>query len=524
VKIMGISPSREDFTTLEGYANQTDEARIDILTKAGITLESQDHEIGNFLGTNEVFGAFIRGIITKCLELKTQQINGEVNIYLESVKNENIKKLDEKTAEMNEILNNMAKKWEKKEEYYFRTTKPKDHLLITETNYIEEDDLEKFNENKNYISSWERSSSSMASSIISTESDVQGFSNNFDNRHKEFNLTSRRGEDVTMGSTNDKSRMQEKNKKGKNVIVTNQSFTMALENEIRMENMESPQVKESIHKPKGIKDIKVYAGLMAINQKKEDQKIIEVINEENILSYHINTLGKCMRNGNLYTYLSFYTEKERSDFCNNDKVRKVMGNCYKLNWLDALDKTVILSVRNINKEINEKKIKNKLEEKFGKITKIISKSESHDKISMKIEMKITCSEENLMNTWGIIVGNQMINVEPINYNNKEIKSRGEICATIIDIPKEIEESKFTDILKETGARYWYRVNDRNDEKKYRIVILFNNKNERKTAIENYKLEIEGNTFTWFFCDEDNHRNQFRNYNNRSQNNNNRQQQ
>jgi hypothetical protein len=175
---MGITPSRNDFTTLEGYANQTEETRIEILTKAGLQINEKDKEIGDFLGTSEIFGAFIRGIITKCIEIKTVQLNEEVNIYLENKKYENMKKIEEKSVEMNEIINNMAKKWERKEEYYFGHTTPKDHQIITESGYIDDDDKVRLKKEKTtYNRGWEDSSFASTSSINGTEGDTQEFNN-----------------------------------------------------------------------------------------------------------------------------------------------------------------------------------------------------------------------------------------------------------------------------------------------------------------------------------------------------------
>jgi len=65
---MGITPSREDFSSLEGYAGKSTEQHIEILKAAGIDINEQDREIATFLNTDEATGAFIRGIITVYLE------------------------------------------------------------------------------------------------------------------------------------------------------------------------------------------------------------------------------------------------------------------------------------------------------------------------------------------------------------------------------------------------------------------------------------------------------------------------
>ena len=78
---MGITPSREDFKSLEGYAGKNTEEHIEILTAAGIEINEQDREIAKFLSTDEATGAFIRGIITVCLEQQMALIDKEKEEY-----------------------------------------------------------------------------------------------------------------------------------------------------------------------------------------------------------------------------------------------------------------------------------------------------------------------------------------------------------------------------------------------------------------------------------------------------------
>ncbi|RGB33436.1 hypothetical protein C1646_761737 [Rhizophagus diaphanus] len=59
-KKMGIAPSVEDFKALEGYTQQDEEIKKQILMHAGMEITEQDKTIANFLGSNDVMlGTFI---------------------------------------------------------------------------------------------------------------------------------------------------------------------------------------------------------------------------------------------------------------------------------------------------------------------------------------------------------------------------------------------------------------------------------------------------------------------------------
>ncbi|PKK59542.1 hypothetical protein RhiirC2_794694 [Rhizophagus irregularis] len=46
---MGITPSREDFVALEGYAKKSEEEHREIIQNAGIEITENDKEIAQFL-------------------------------------------------------------------------------------------------------------------------------------------------------------------------------------------------------------------------------------------------------------------------------------------------------------------------------------------------------------------------------------------------------------------------------------------------------------------------------------------
>lgn len=248
--------------------------------------------------------------------------------------------------------------------------------------------------------------------------------------------------------------------KGKKKNNINQSLMIAPENEVAMANTPESSGNELRHKPKGVKNIKYYAGALTINLKKDEETIINDINEHKLLEYYINTMGKCLHNGNLYSYVDFYTEQKCEEFCKNQDIKQEFGNFIRLNWMDALDEKVMLSVRNIDKMIDLELVYKTIEEIFRKIIKITSRTEFNGEICLKLETWITCAENDLINTWGIIVEDQMINVGPISYKQNEVNNHSNSCVIIINILFEIKEDSFTGILKQVDARYWYHVNER----------------------------------------------------------------
>ncbi|PKY34288.1 hypothetical protein RhiirB3_475964, partial [Rhizophagus irregularis] len=137
-----------------------------------------------------------------------------------------------------------------------------------------------------------------------------------------------------------------------------------------------------------------------------------------------------------------------------------------------------------------------IERKLGKMQKISQQGKQYGKINLKLVMEIRCTEEELMNTWGILLKNRMIKIEPINYKNHVIRQRGKISASVLDIPNEIDELEVAKILRQTGTRYWYKSNNKN-KRSYQMNVYFNNEEDRKAAIGR-KIKIKDQIFTWFF--------------------------
>ncbi|PKY52578.1 hypothetical protein RhiirA4_470295 [Rhizophagus irregularis] len=215
----------------------------------------------------------------------------------------------------------------------------------------------------------------------------------------------------------------------------------------------------------------------------------------------MNTLGRTIKNGNEYTYVGFFTETAKNKFLEDTRVPTAIGNFRNLEWLNKLNKSITISATGIDKSMNIDEVIRQLENKFGQMERITHQSSLNGKINMKVLMNIKCTEEELLNTWGIFVNGRMIRTEPLNYKNHVTKQRGNIFASVIDIPEYINDTEFTPILKQTGARYWYKSPDRK-RGTYRMIVQFNNEKDRQEAIKK-KIKIDDKLFTWFFRGNDN---------------------
>uniref|UniRef100_U9T174 Endonuclease/exonuclease/phosphatase domain-containing protein n=1 Tax=Rhizophagus irregularis (strain DAOM 181602 / DAOM 197198 / MUCL 43194) TaxID=747089 RepID=U9T174_RHIID len=245
----------------------------------------------------------------------------------------------------------------------------------------------------------------------------------------------------------------------------------------------SKKRKDSMHQPKTADDLKYFAGLFtcAIRDQQTDQSIIEFINDNKLLEYHVNTLGRTTKNGNEYTYVGFFTETARNNFIEDGRTLGTIGKFRNLEWLDKMQTKLIISVTGIDEtyvDLNE--LMHKLEQRLGRIIDTKSKTKTGKTTNMRIEMEIKCTEEELLNTWGILINGKMIKIEPENYKNHVIKQRGRISASIMDIPEETNEKELAKQIKKAGARYWYKAQSRK-RGTYNIIAFFNNMEERKIA-------------------------------------------
>ncbi|PKK63306.1 hypothetical protein RhiirC2_812975 [Rhizophagus irregularis] len=473
---MGIAPSVERFVALEGYATKSEEERLEIIKNAGLEITEYDATISKFLGLdNPVFGAFIRGIITICIDINNVERNEEFNKHIEEFKQISNDMLEGKQREMNELAMKMHEDWRKKEAYYFGNTNEKKHLIRMEHGTLDIEDKEKMLNYRNlseedFKENIRRENENVLSDYTpSTPSDTteEDFKTTIDRR---YGKTSQPNINHTQRNTNKISRMHDQNKYRNYADSLDQSITMAITSDHTMGGHDKTS-KESMHKPKKEEDLKYFAGLLSvkIGGIEKEKQLVEIFNEHKLLEYHVNTLGKMTKNGNQYTYVGFFTETAREKFIKDTRIANEIGEFRPLQWLNKLDQTITLSITGIDKHRhNLTEVERTIESKFGKIKEILSRTENYGKIDMKMQIELRCTEDELMNTWGIIVNEKIIKVESLNYKYQEIKKRGIYSATIMDIPIELEEEDLTERLYKTGARYWYRENNKNDNFRYSI--------------------------------------------------------
>ncbi|PKK71591.1 hypothetical protein RhiirC2_778234 [Rhizophagus irregularis] len=495
---MGIAPSVERFEALEGYTTKTDEERLEIIKNAGFEITENDATISKFLGLdNPIFSVFIRGIITICIDINNVERNKEFNKHIEEFKQISNDMLEGKQREMNEMVMKMSEEWRKKEAYYFGNTNEKKHLIRTEHGTIDIEDKEKMLNYRNlseedFKENIRRENENVLSDYTpSTPSDTteEDFKTTIDRR---YGKTLQPIINHTQRNTNKISRMHDQNKYRNYADPLDQSITMAITSDYTMGGYDKIS-KESRHKPKKEEDLKYFAGLLSvkIGGTEKERQLVELFNEHKLLEYHVNTLGRTTKNGNQYTYVGFFTEKAREIFIKVTRIAKEIGEFRSLQWLDKLDQTLTLSVTGIDKNAHDMtEVEKTIEKKFGKIKEVISRMENYGKINMKIQVELRCTEDELMNTWGIIVNEKIIKVEPLNYKVHEIRKRETHSATIMDIPCEIEEEDLTEQLYKTGARYWYREDNKNENFKYSIRVYFKDEREQKTTITTTTTIIE----------------------------------
>ncbi|RGB38880.1 hypothetical protein C1646_665093 [Rhizophagus diaphanus] len=426
---MGVLPSREKFIALEGYVQKNSEERQQIITNAEIELIQQDKDLAIFLGAKDAYlGCFIRVIIMICIDENNAARNEEFNKYLEEYKNYTNEILQQRHTEMNEQMRHMSETWKLREEYYFKNTTIPRHQIqielgtidIEDKIRIEEEMMNKHNSSKKQtrytLDSKETSLSEdeqlweNCSTLSDTSGDEQDINKQMKIRYNNFNKASQPRTFNTTQNTNYNSQMQEENGKGNFGKSRHQSIMMAYTSDHDMgEN--SLKNKESMHKPKSTEDLKYLTGTFTnlIKGNQMDQLIIEFINNNKLLEYHVNTLGKITRNGNKYTYVGFFTETVKNNFIKDGIVKETLGNIKELEWLNKMNKMLTILVTGIDKskvDIND--VNDELEKKIGKILSVKNRTNQGGKVNMKLVMNIQCTEEELINTWGLFINGRII--------------------------------------------------------------------------------------------------------------------
>ncbi|GBC01449.1 hypothetical protein RclHR1_00420011 [Rhizophagus clarus] len=498
---MGITILREEVKALEGFGKLQQEERAALLIERGMEIEERDREIGEFLGTDEVTRALIRGLITLGADKQWELTVNEANQYIKTIQDTHNELTNERMVKYMED----KKRWEEHMKYYYHTTSPKTHNLITEVGMTDIEDITQLkgtNDNtpKEELEPFEDY----------TSSDEETYTNK---RHREMTID-HTGDKENAQNTNQKSRMQVKNRKGKNLFIEDQSIMIANDNEIIMSNSGKSNKNTSQHNPKEVKDFKYFAGIVEYSLKEKDQqKIINslnnVENDEPLLPYTINRLGTTHNEHMIpYVYVGFYYKKKRDNFCKNDHVIKNIGKFKPLRWMDAVDEQITIIFEHIPKAITQSELETHIEKEIGKIITIedIRQDSKHEEWSVKAKVDVRYTEKKLLDTWGFYLQNgKFIMVRPLNFRRQEIDSCNDNVAMIMSIEKEILYEKVTSELnKITGVSLWQLIPDDSDKQEtYSVRVQFRSKEARREVGKQQFMikddySMEERKYTWNF--------------------------
>jgi hypothetical protein len=148
------------------------------------------------------------------------------------------------------------------------------------------------------------------------------------NRHKKFSVVNTM-EDVRNNgdsSTNQTTEMQGIDEIGKNSEQENDAFLQEIEMEM-LDRTESNNkgLDLSAHRPNSVEEFKYYVGINRGLTKCNDDLIINYVNMEKILEYHLTKLGKVLNNGNCYIVIGFFTERKYDEFLKSSSITKSVG-------------------------------------------------------------------------------------------------------------------------------------------------------------------------------------------------------
>ncbi|GBC10199.1 hypothetical protein RclHR1_09420007, partial [Rhizophagus clarus] len=498
---MGITISREEVKALEGFRKLQQEERVALLTERGMKIEDRDWEIGEFLGTDEVTGTLIRGLITLEADKQRELTVNEANQYIKTIQEMHNELTNERMLQYMED----KKRWEKHMKYYYHTTSPKTHNLITEVGTPDIEDITLLQGTNDNIPKEELD-------LLEdyTSSDEESYTNK---RHRDMTIE-HTGDKKIPTNTNQQSRMQKKYEKGKNLLLEDQSIMIANDNEIIMSDLGRSNKNASQHAPKGVKDFKYFAGIVEYNLKEKDhQKIINSLNnEENdepLLPYTINRLGTT-HNEHMtpYVYIGFHYKKERDNFCHNNHVIRNIGKFEPLKWMDAVDAHISIIFEHIPKALTQTEIEKHIEKEIGKIMNIegIRHDSKNEEWSIKAKVDVRCTEKKLIDTWRFYLQNgNFIKVQPLNFRREEIDNRNSNAAMIMSIRNEIPYEKVVNELnKITGVGLWQVIReDNNKQDTYNVRVQFRSKEARREAgkhpfIIKDDVSREERKYTWNF--------------------------
>ncbi|CAB4389428.1 unnamed protein product [Rhizophagus irregularis] len=435
---MGVNVSTEDFATLEGFVNKSNDERAEILRNAGWEPEGQDNDIATFIGTDIVSAALIRSVTTVCLDKKEANMKDFYKADAEKLQQHFTATLQEyyKELEMTKyqltVANEKLLKQDKELSVYYSSITAETHVVnmeIGKTDRAEYGHLQPYNNPPTGI-------------LIETEEEIW---NNF----------------VKDEEANSKSEGK------KRCHVTSDGYDK--KDNDAMIGVQASNLTESIHaynfsNTRQRYHAKISTSICKISKEEIEQELQKIFNKER---FQMEVLFK---NGNPYLYVIFTSAQERLRLTNCIKIQQSVGKFYADSERDCTHKSPIeLCVDYIPAQATELDIKNVLEGELGYMREITF--------------------------WPIRGNNQfkkakiIIKIKPTKLSHEDRNTRIRYGAKVMGLEKEIGLKDVHSLLTESNAKEWF-FNTHHE-----LVVYFQFGKDKDRAIRT-PFKINDKPYTW----------------------------
>ncbi|PKK67294.1 hypothetical protein RhiirC2_835736 [Rhizophagus irregularis] len=458
---MGVNVSTEDFATLEGFVNKSNDERAEILRNAGWEPEGQDNDIATFIGTDIVSAALIRSVTTVCLDKKEANMKDFYKADAEKLQQHFTATLQEYYKELETtkyqltVANEKLLKQDKELSVYYSSITAETHVAnmeIGKTDRAEYGHLQPYNNPPTGI-------------LIETEEEIW---NNF----------------VKDEETNSKSEGK------KRCHVTSDGYDK--KDNDAMIGVQASNPTESIHaynfsNTRQRYHAKISTSICKISKEEIEQELQKIFNKER---FQMEVLFK---NGNQYLYVIFTSAQERLRLTNCIKIQQSVGKFYADSERDCTHKSPIeLCVDYIPAQATELDIKNVLEGELGYMREItfwpIRGNNQFKKA--KIMLEVTCSDKHLIETWSLPMGdNNRIKITPTKLSHEDRNTRIRYGAKVMGLEKEIGLKEVHSLLTESNAKEWF-FNTHHE-----LVVYFQFGKDKDRAIRT-PFKINDKPYTW----------------------------
>ncbi|CAB4388950.1 unnamed protein product [Rhizophagus irregularis] len=458
---MGVNVSTEDFATLEGFVNKSNDERAEILQNAGWEPEGQDNDIATFIGTDIVSAALIRSVTTVCLDKKEANMKDFYKADAEKLQQHFTATLQEYYKELETmkyqltVANEKLLKQDKELSVYYSSITAETHVAnmeIGKTDRAEYEHLQPYNNPPIGI-------------LIETEEEIW---NNF---VKDEETTS-------------------KSEGKKRCHVTSDGYDK--KDNDAMVGVQASIPTESIHaynfsNTRQRYHAKISTSICKISKEKIEQELKKIFNKER---FQTEVLFK---NGNQYLYVIFTSEQERLRLINCIKIQQSVGKFYADSEHDCTHKRPIeICVDYIPAQATELDIKNVLEGELGYMREItfwpIRGNNQFKKA--KIMLEVTCSDKHLIKTWSLPMGdNNRIKITPTKLSHEDRNTRIRYGAKVMGLEKEIGLKEVHSLLTESNAKEWF-FNTHHE-----LVVYFQFGKDKDKAIRT-PFKINDKPYTW----------------------------